>query len=552
MNEKKEVTFSPKARQKLVEGVNILSNAVKTTLGPKGRNVVIQSPYGHPVVTKDGVTVAKEINLTDPIQNLGANIVKQAAQRTAIVAGDGTTTATIIAQALVNHASSLIEKGFSPIDIKRHFEELALLSVKELHSQYSKEVTDEDIKKIATISANNDEEIGNLISSAFTFVGKDGLIIVDDSKTGKTHVTTVDGTSIRSGYLSPYFVTDAEKMIAEYNEPYILITDRKLRSSQELLPILNKVAPTGKALVIVADDIDGQALNLLVVNRVRTQLPVLAIKAPAYADRRAEIIKDLSILTGATLVSEATGMRLEDLTLQDLGKVAKIVSDHENTLLVSPAGDPQKIQERIASIEASLQNVSDNWSSLKMEERIAGLKGKIAVLNVGANTDTELSEKKDRIDDALRATKASVKSGYVPGGGITLCNLAASLRSEDPNLQKITSAFSSALMEPLKVIVTNAGKNYTSILEEIRKANTPDENAVYNISSFTQGYNARTDVVEDLIKAGVIDPTLVVEQEILNATSAAGMIILSEVTIHHQDQNFYSPGSLDDFNANNG
>lgn len=548
-NQTKEVTFSPSAREALIAGVNILSEAVKTTLGPKGRNVVIQSPYGRPYVTKDGVTVAKEINLPNPIQNLGANIVKQAAQRTAIVAGDGTTTATIIAQALINKGAALIEKGFSPITIKRHFEELAGLTVRALHSDYSKTVTDEDIRKIATISANNDEEIGSLINSAFEFVGKDGLIIVDDSKTGKSHVTTVDGTSLRSGYLSPAFVTNPEKMEAMYNEAYVLVTDRNLRSSAELLPVLNRVALTGKALVIIANDIDGQALNLLVVNRLRSQLPVIAIKAPAYADRRAEIIKDLAILTGATLISESTGMRLEDTQLEDLGQVQKVVCDHENTLLVGPAGNKEKINERIVSIQATLESAHDEWSTLKMEERIAGLKGKVAVLHVGAYTETEAEEIKARVDDALRATKASIKSGYVPGGGITLANIAASVKTSEKSLEPITQAFKDALFEPLKVIISNAGKDVAKVVDEIQRANMPEDSKNYVISEFTKGYNAYSDKVEDLIEAGVIDPTLVLEQEVLNATSAANMIILSEVTIHHVDQNFYNPGSLEDFNG---
>lgn len=552
MNQQKEVTFSPIARQKLIDGVNIISNAVKTTLGPKGRNVVIQAAYGEPHVTKDGVTVAKEITLSDPIQNLGANIVKQAAKRTAIIAGDGTTTATIIAQALINKADKLIQKGYSPITIKRHFEDLALLSVAELHSLYSKEVTSSDIKKIATISANNDTEIGELINSAFDFVGRDGLIIVEDSKTGKTHVTTVNGTSLRSGFLSPYFVTDTQKMTSTYEDAYVLITDRKLRASAELLPILNRVAATGRPLIIIADDIEGQALNLLITNRVRTQLPVLAIKAPAYADRRAEIIKDLAILTGATLISETNANRLEDATIADLGQVGKVICDAENTLLVSPTGSLDKINERILSIQSALQLAHDDWSTLKMEERIAALKGKIAVLHVGAHTESELNEKKDRIDDALRATKASIKSGYVPGGGITLSNIAQAIQSSDPTLTPISDAFRDALIEPLRVIITNAGKNPTEVIDSIAKANMPDLETNYTISTFTKGYNAHTDTVEDLILAGVIDPTLVVEQEILNATSAANMIILSEVTIHHKDQNFYSPGSIEDFNAANG
>ncbi len=547
-NQKKEVTFSPTAREELIKGVNILSNAVKTTLGPKGRNVVIQSPYGRPYVTKDGVTVAKEINLEDPIQNLGVNIVKQAAQKTAVVAGDGTTTATIIAQALVNKGNDLIAKGFSPIDIKRHFEELAQMSVQELYRSYAKEVTDSDIRKIATISANNDQEIGSLINSAFEFVGKEGLIIVEESKTGKTHVTTVDGTSLRTGYMSPYFVTNPDKMVAEYDEPYILITDRKLRAAQELLPILNQVAQKGKALVIIADDIDGQALNLLVVNRVRTQLPVLAIKAPAYADRRAEIIKDLAILTGATLVSDSTAVRLEDLTLEDLGQAQKVVCDHENTLLVGPKGSKEEIEKRVASIQATLESAHDEWSTLKMEERIAGLRGRVAVLHVGAYTETELEEIKARVDDALRATKASIKSGYVPGGGITLANIASSIKAQDKSLGPISDAFVEALHEPLKVIILNAGKDPVKVMDEILKANMPLTDTNYTISDFTFGYNAHSDKVEDLIEAGVIDPTLVLEQEILNATSAANMIILSEVTVHHKDQNFYSPGSMEDFN----
>lgn len=526
MPENKIVTFSPSARNSLVDGVNTLANAVKVTLGPKGRNVILQAPYGPPVVTKDGVSVAKEILLTDPIENLGANIVKQAAARTADVAGDGTTTATVVAQALINEAHKLINEGHSPITIKRTFESLLQNSLKTLYAR-SIPITDGNVLSIARISSNNDEEIAQLINEAFNFVTKDGLITVDDSKTGKTYVTTIEGAQIKSGLLSPYFATNPTAMTAVYEDAYILLTDKKLRAINELVPILEKVANSGKPLVIVADDIEGQVLPTLILNKMQRGFKVVAIKAPAYSDRRAQILEDLSALTGATLVSDTKALRLEDLELMDLGQVGKVVIDKESTLLMSPKGDPLKIQERIDTIVNDLQGENSEWVTSKLHERMAYLQGKVAVLYVGAATTTELKEKKDRVDDALRATKASINSGIVPGGGVTLFNL------QTPSETPIHDAWNKALRSPIATILDNAGLDTEEILSKIS-----------NSTSTTWGYDADNGEYKDMILGGIIDPTLVVEQELINATSAANMIALSEVTVHLANQNIYQPPTM--------
>lgn len=532
----KIITFSPEARTSLVQGVNILSDAVKVTLGPKGRNVVLQAPYGTPLITKDGVTVAKEINLIDPIQNLGANIVKQAASKTGEIAGDGTTTATILAQALVNGGVDLIKDGHSPIDIKRRFDELSKEVISLVIDEYSSYCEDADIEKIATISSNNDPAIGSLIATGFSHVGKSGVIVVEDSRTHSTYVDTTDGSVVASPLLSPYFVTNPNKMEADYSDAYVMITDKKVRSLEEIIPLLNICAREARPLLIIADEIEGQALAGLVVNRVKGNLPVLAIKAPAFSDRRSEILKDLSILTGATLISDLEATPLQKVTPDMLGKVSRVISNKENTVLVSPSGDPVLIAERIKFLQSSLEETTSEWATSKLNERIATLQGKIAVLHVGAHTEAELKEKKARIDDALRATKASIASGYTMGGGLTLYRVANTLAAKYTD--SISNVFIEALFSPITTILRNAGADVDFVLQTINKSTTP-----------SYGYNANTEQFADLYKDGVIDPTLVIIQEVYNATSAATMILLAEVTVHLADQNVYTPTPLDQFES---
>lgn len=541
MSDSKIITFSPDARTSLSKGVNTLADAVKVTLGPKGRNVVIQAPHGTPLITKDGVTVASKILLQDPVENLGANIVKQAAATTAKIAGDGTTTATVIAQSLINSANDLIEQGHSPITIKRAFEQLADETLT-LLKDFVHPVSDEDIKSIATISANNDPVLGNLIHEGYSFVGRSGLLTVEDSKTDKTFVKTVAGSLFHTGYLSPYFVTDASKMIATHEEPLILVTDKKIRAAVELNPVLRLMAQQGRPLVIIADDIDGQALGHLIMNRLEARFPILAIKAPAFSERRGELLKDIAILTGAELISDSKGMRLEDITLTQLGTASKVTSDRETTLFVEPKGNPSSIEERIAFLNSEHEkNIDSEWQQSKIQERIAALQGKIAVLYVGAHTEAELKEKKDRIDDAIRATRASVISGYVPGAGLPLYRIADKLEKSpairSAEQMEILKAYQSALRTPLITILQNAlGDDIGNIIIKLGQS-----------TSDSYGYNSATDTYVDLVKDGVIDPALVVAQTVVNGVSAANMIVLSEVTITNVEQNFYSPGSLADF-----
>lgn len=521
------VTFSPDARQQLIEGVNILANAVGVTLGPKGRNVVIDT-YGAPSVTKDGVTVAREIHLSDPIQKLGANIIKQAAQKTAQRAGDGTTTSTVLAQALINNGNELIKQGISPIDIKRGYEDLLLLTLEHVLS-VSKPVTLDNIKQIATISANNDPHIGALIHEGFTFVGTEGMLAVEDSKTDKTYVSTVEGVSFNTGLLSPYFITDPLKADAVYEDPLILITDKKIRSTQELVPAMELANRAAKPLIIIADELEAQALSLLIVNRVRGNFPVAAIKAPAFGERRYELLQDLAILTGAEVISDSSSLRLEELKITQLGSCKKITSSKDSTTIMEPQGDPSKIAQRIHEVKQILQDPTlSTYATEKTNERLSNLTNKIAVLYVGAATETELKEKKDRIDDALRATKAAVALGYVDGGGMTLLRARAEIDPTD----RISIAFSEALAAPYNLIMQNANLPTCEIKVEDKTFCTID---------FTRGINALTgERVTSMSESGIIDPTLVVTESISNAVSAANMILLSEVTVH-DNQPKYDP-----------
>lgn len=512
------VTFSPTAKEELIKGVNILADAVGITLGPKGRNVVIDV-YGVPHVTKDGVTVAKVVKLEDPIQNLGAAIIKQAASKTAGAAGDGTTSATVLAQALINGGKELLDQGISPIEIKRKYEDL-LLQTMELVLESSKPVTMDNIKQIATVSANNDPAIGNLIHEGFSFVGTNGMIAVEDSKTGKTYVNTISGTTINNGYASPYFVTDPQKMECVYEKPLFLITDKKIRTVNEIIPALEVAARRSKPLVIIADEIEAAAFNLLVVNRVKTGYPVVVVRAPGFGDRRAHILEDLAILTGSELITEDKGLRLEDVKESQFGTCEKIVVNGTDTLIMHPAGKQENIDTRIAEVQKSLSDPANiSYVSEKLSERLANLTGKIAVLYAGAATETELKEKKDRIDDALRATKSAIALGYVEGGGRALLKASMDIWADEP----ITKTFAAALCAPHDKILTNANLP-TGVYEFEGKGIRSVDTA--------EGTNSLTGKKENLIEAGIIDPTLVVTEAISNAVSAANMILLSEVTIH--------------------
>lgn len=514
------VTFAPESKQQLIEGVNILADAVGVTLGPKGRNVVIDS-YGAPTVTKDGVTVAREIRLVDPIKNLGANIVKQAAARTAKNAGDGTTTATVLAQALINEGQNLINRGLSPIEIKRGYEDLLALTLEQVLGK-SKPVTLENVFQIAKISANNDDHIGSIIHEGFSFVGTEGMIAVEDSKVGHTLVRTIEGAELKTGYASPYFVTDTDKMECVYEKPLILLTDKKIRTPQEIIPALEIANRRSRPLLIIADEIEAHAFSLLIVNKVRAGLPVVAVRAPGFGERRGEILQDLAVLLGGQLITDATSMRLEDLKEENLGSCDKIIVSKDSTLIMKPAGNQEAINTRIEQLKNQLSDPSNTQYAIdKITERISNLTGKIAILEVGAATETELKEKKDRVDDALRATKAAITLGYVPGAGSTLASVSLSESTLD---LLITEAFSNALKAPATKILTNANLDATFILQQNK------ENSAL--------FNSLAGQYEDVEDTSVIDPTLVIIEAITNAVSAANMILLSEVTVHDKEEKF--------------
>jgi chaperonin GroEL len=519
----KEIYFDVEAREKLKRGVDALANAVKVTLGPKGRNVVIGKKFGAPHVTKDGVSVAKEIELKDPIENMGAQMVKEVASKTADIAGDGTTTATVLAQAIVTAGMKNVAAGANPMDLKRGIDKAVIEVVKNLKA-ISKEVgSDNDkIKQIATISANNDEKIGSLIAEAMKAVGNDGVITVEEAKGTETEVKTVEGMQFDRGYLSPYFVTNSEKMIVEMENPYILIYDKKISNMKDLLPVLEPVVQAGKSLLIIAEDVDNEALATLVINRIRGSLKVAAVKAPGFGDRRKAMLEDLAILTGGEVISEERGLTLENTTLEMLGTAAKIDIDKDNTTIVNGAGQKEAIQARIGQIKAQIETTTSDYDREKLQERLAKLSGGVAVLYVGAATEVEMKEKKDRVDDALAATRAAVEEGIVPGGGVALIRCIAAIESlrgvnEDENTG--ISIIRRSLEEPLRQIIANAGEEGAVIVQKVRDGK----------DDF--GFNARTEVYENLYAAGVIDPTKVTRIAIENASSIASMLLTTECVI---------------------
>jgi chaperonin GroEL len=524
----KEIIFEVESREALKKGVDALANAVKVTLGPKGRNVVISKKSGAPHITKDGVTVAKEIELKDATENLGAQMVKEVASKTADIAGDGTTTATVLAQAIVTAGLKNVAAGANPMDLKRGIDKAVKLVVENLKST-SKEVgSDGDkIKQIATISANNDITIGELIAEAMKVVGNDGVITVEEAKGTETEVKTVEGMQFDRGYLSPYFVTNTEKMITDMEEPLILICEKKISTMKELMPVLEPVVQAGKSLLIIAEDVEGEALGTLVVNRIRGSLKVAAVKAPGFGDRRKEMLEDIAILTGGQVISEERGMSLENTTMDMLGSAEKIEISKDTTTVINGKGSSKGIKSRVQQIKTQIKSSTSDYETEKMQERLAKLSGGVAVLYVGAPTEVEMKEKKDRVDDALAATRAAVEEGIVPGGGVALVRSIDSLdklKGENEDETTGIAIVKRSIEEPLRQIVANAGGEGAVIVQNVRDGK----------DDF--GYNARTGVFEKLYKAGVIDPTKVTRIAIENAASIASMLLTTECVITDQPE----------------
>jgi len=519
----KEITFDIESRDALKRGVDALANAVKVTLGPKGRNVVIGKSFGGPTITKDGVTVAKEIELEDAIENMGAQMVKEVASNTNDLAGDGTTTATVLAQAIITSGLKNVAAGANPMDVKRGIDKAVKVLIENIKSQAKKVGNSYDkIEQIASISANNDNVIGSLIAEAMKKVKTEGVITVEEAKGTETHVEVVEGMQFDRGYLSPYFITDADKMEANMENPFILIYDKKISAMKDLLPILEQTAKAGRPLVIIAEDVDGEALSTLVVNKIRGALKVSAVKAPGFGDRRKAMLEDIAILTNGTVVSEERGFKLESTTLEMLGSAEKITIDKDNTTLVNGAGDSNTIKARVNQIKAQIESTSSDYDKEKLQERLAKLAGGVAVLYVGAPTEVEMKEKKDRVDDALAATRAAVEEGIVPGGGVAIVRATdklAKLKGDNDDEQTGINIITRAVEEPLRQIVENAGLEGSVIVAKVREGK----------NDF--GFNAKTEVYENLYKAGVIDPAKVVRVALENAASVAGMLLTTECVI---------------------
>src|SRR6478752_6408139 len=518
----KEITFDTSARDKIKKGVDKLANAVKVTLGPKGRNVIIDKKFGAPTVTKDGVSVAKEIELKDPIENMGAQLVKEVASKTADAAGDGTTTATVLAQAIYSHGIKNVAAGANPMDLKRGIDKAVAVVVENLKKQSKKIKDSSEIAQVATISSNSDETIGKMIADAMEKVGKDGVITVEEAKGTETEVKTVEGMQFDRGYLSPYFVTNTEKMEADLDSPYILIYDKKISSMKELLPILETTAQTGKPLLIIAEEVEGEALATLVVNKIRGALRVAAVKAPGFGDRRKAMLEDIAVLTGGKVISEETGMKLEDAKLDSLGRAEKVNIDKDNTTIVNGAGKKSEITGRVNQIKAQIETTTSDYDKEKLQERLAKISGGVAILYIGAATEVEMKEKKDRVDDALHATMAAVEEGIVPGGGVSFIRATEALEKfKGANEDETTgiAIVKRAIEEPLRQIVINSGIEGSIVVQKIKEGK----------ADF--GFNARTEVYENLFKAGVIDPTKVTRIALQNAASIAGMVLTTECVI---------------------
>jgi chaperonin GroEL len=534
----KDIIFDLKARDGLKKGVDALSNAVKVTLGPKGRNVIIDKSYGAPIITKDGVTVAKEIELKDPIENMGAQMVKEVASKTNDIAGDGTTTATVLAQAIVVTGLKNVTAGANPMDLKRGIDKAVKAVVENLRKQ-SKEIGDssQKIEQVAAISANNDNNVGKLIADAMGKVKKDGVITVEEAKGIETYVEVVEGMQFDRGFISPYFVTDTEKMEAVYESPYILIHDKKISIMKDLLPILEKVAQTGRPLLIIAEDVETEALATLVVNRLRGGLKVVAVKAPGFGDRRKEMLEDIATLTGGRVISEEQGYKLEDATIEYLGNAEKITVNKENTTIVSGKGEKEKINGRVAQIKKQIETTTSDYDKEKLQERLAKLAGGVAVIYVGAASEVEMKSKKDLIEDALNATRAAIEEGIIPGGGVAYMRAVDALNNietENDDEETGVAILRRALEEPLRQIVENAGMEGSVVVNKVKEGK----------GDF--GYNARTEVYENLYDAGVIDPTKVARVALENAASIAGMLLTTECVIADikEDKPDMMPGGM--------
>jgi len=526
----KDIIFDLAAREKLKKGVDELSNAVKVTLGPKGRNVIIQKSYGSPVITKDGVTVAKEVELKDNMENMGAQMVKEVASRTSDLAGDGTTTATVLAQAIFTTGLKNVTAGANPMEIKRGID-LAVVKVIESLKKQTRQIGDsnEKIEQVATVSANNESAIGKLIAEAMSKVKKEGVITIEEAKSMETYVDVVEGMQFDRGYISPYFVTDAEKMEAVYENPFILIHDKKISIMKDLLPILEKAAQTGRPLVIISEDVESEALATLVVNKIRGALKVVAVKAPGFGDRRKEMLEDIAILTGGTVISEEKGYKLEDATLQYLGSAEKVSVDKDNTTIVGGKGKKENIDAREKQIKLQIENTTSDYDREKLQERLAKLAGGVAVIYVGAASEVEMKERKDRFDDALNATRAAIEEGIIPGGGVAYLRAVdalADLKGENEDQETGIAIIRRSLEEPLRQIVANAGLEGSVIVQKVREGKED------------YGFNARTEKYENLFQSGVIDPTKVARVALENAASIAGMLLTTECVLadHKEDK----------------
>jgi len=529
----KELHFNTDARAALKRGVDQLAEAVKITLGPKGRNVVIDKKFGSPTVTKDGVTVAKEVELPDAMENMGAQMVKEVATKTSDIAGDGTTTATVLAQAIFREGLKNVTAGVNPMALKRGIDKAVIAVVDEIKRISVPTKGKTEIAQIGSISANNDKEIGDLIAEAMGKVGKDGVITVEEAKGLETTLETVDGMQFDRGYLSPYFVTDPEKMEAVLEDGLVLIHDKKISSMKDLLPVLEKVAQLGKPMLIVAEDVEGEALATLVVNKLRGTLRVCAVKAPGFGDRRKEMLKDIATLVGGQVISEEVGFKLENAVVTDLGKAKRIVVDKDNTTLIDGGGEQAKIQGRIKEIKAAIDKTTSDYDKEKLQERLAKLAGGVAVINVGAATETEMKDKKARVEDALHATRAAVEEGIVPGGGVAFIRaqkVLKTLKLDDADEQIGIEIVRRAIEEPMRLIAQNAGAEGSIVVEKVR-----------NSKDNAYGYNAQTDTYEDLVQAGVIDPTKVTRTALQNAASIAGLMLTTEALVVEKKEDKPSP-----------
>ncbi|MFM0013996.1 chaperonin GroEL [Paraburkholderia sediminicola] len=529
----KEIIFSDVARSKLVEGVNILANAVKVTLGPKGRNVVLERSFGSPVVTKDGVSVAKEIELADRVQNIGAQLVKEVASRTSDAAGDGTTTATVLAQAIVREGQKYVAAGLNPLDLKRGIDKAVIAAIDELKKISKPTTTSKEIAQVATISANGEESIGQRIAEAIDRVGKEGVITVEDGKSLDDELDVVEGLQFDRGYLSPYFINDQDKQVAVLDNPFVLLHDKKVSNIRDLLPILEQVAKAGRPLLIIAEDVEGEALATLVVNNIRGILKTVAVKAPGFGDRRKALLEDIAILTGGQVIAEETGLTLEKATLAELGQAKRIEVGKENTTVIDGAGDSKNIEARVKQIRTQIEEASSDYDREKLQERVAKLAGGVAVIKVGGATEIEVKEKKDRVDDALHATRAAVEEGIVPGGGVALIRVKqaiSGLRGVNADQDAGIKIVLRALEEPLRQIVTNAGEEASVVVAKVAEGT----------GNF--GYNAQTGQYGDLVESGVLDPTKVTRTALQNAASVAGLLLTTDATVHEAPKDVPAAG----------